>query len=149
MPLTKDLVVRFECQTYSAEKVIVAREDLPVQREGLVFHRANLVKGTAFKVGIHYGREVIDSLSDQLPVDWSNPVEWAFEVYGSADKGILKPIPIIGSILENLAPDAHWNFDLWYDFRIDGSGLLEYKLHFGPTSNVGVRKKLEGSSQLV
>lgn len=147
--LPKNLVVKFDCENYSTEEVIVARDELPVKKKGLVFHRANLPKGTGFSTSIEYGRENIDSLSDNLPVDWSNPLEWAGEAYSKADKGILNSIPVVGGVLEQLAPDVRWHFDLWYDFGVDESGKLKYKLHFGPTSNVEVRQKLEGKKRLL
>ena len=148
MVLTKNVVVNFSCDPFRKEQVVIAREKLPTAKQGLIFHRANLPKGTAFSVELNYGRESIDSMADELPADWSNPIEWAFEAYSQADKGLLKEVPVVGPMLEHLAPDAQWNFDLWYDFQISTSGRLEYKLHFGPTSNVGVRKKLEGTVQI-
>lgn len=148
MVLAKNVVVKFGCSDFRKEQVVIAREELPTSEEGLIFHRANLPKGTAFSVELNYGRESLDSMSDQLPVDWSNPVEWAFEGYSQTDKGVLEKVPFAGPVLEHIAPDAKWNFDLWYDFQISESGKLEYKIHFGPTSNVGVRKKLEGTLQL-
>jgi hypothetical protein len=149
MPLPKNIVVKFNCASYEKEQVVVARDKLPVAEEGLVFHRANLPKGTAFSMELNFGRESIDSMSGELPTDWSNPVEWGFEVYSQTDKGLLKQVPVVGAALEQIAPDARWHFDLWYNFRISESGTLDYKLHFGPTSNVGVRKKLENTVQLV
>lgn len=149
MKLSKNVVVKFKCKDYKKEQVIVARDELPVAEEGLVFHRANLPKGTAFSMELNFGRESIDSVSGELPTDWSNPVEWGFEVYSQTDKGVLAQVPVVGKVLEEIAPDARWNFDLWYDFQISESGALDYKLHFGPTSNVDVRQKLEGTVQLV
>jgi hypothetical protein len=149
MTLPENIKVEFDCGNYSKEQIIVAQDELPTDKEGLVFHRANLPKGTVFSVELNFGRESIDSMSDELPVDWSNPVEWGFEGYSQADKELLNQTPVVGDVLEAVAPDAKWNFDLWYDFQVSASGKFDYKLHFGPTSNVGVREKLEGTVQLV
>jgi len=149
MKLANDVTVKFSCDEYKVEKVIVQQGQIPFHETALVFHRANLRRGSSFTTEIKYGSKTIEALGGDVPKDWANALEWLIDIYSSTDKKVARNIPFIGKFIEGLLPDARWHFDLWYDFHVTSSGLLRYRLHFGPTSNIDVRAKLEGEYQLI
>jgi hypothetical protein len=143
MELKNNVTVRFFCDDFKTEKVILSPTSaIPVSAEGLVFHRANLRKDSSFEAQIYNGQDLIGRIHGRLPVDWSNPIEWIIEGQ-DVIFAIFKKIPF-SWLIRKFMPPIQWQFDLWYHFEIDNSGMLTYKLHFGPTPSIDVRVKLEG-----
>ncbi len=146
--LNNDLVIKFVCSSFQREEPVINRVNIPLKKSGLFLHRANLEKGADYSLTLKYGSNTILAITETLPFDWKNPMDWAFQTYGKIDKKLIRNIPIIGQALESLIPDAKWNFDLWYEVEIDEHLNLDYKLHFGPTPTVEVRRKYEGKYKL-
>lgn len=147
MHIQKNVSIRFHCGASTEEKVVVDDFDCPAYYEACFLHRHDVMKGGNYTMQLKVSGKVVAEKSGTLPMDWSNPLDWAVTLYSKGDKG-LKHVPWIGRFLERLAPDVKWQFDLWYQFVIDESGRLDYKLHFGPSSTIDFRDKLEGSVSL-
>ena len=148
MTLKNDLTIKFSCSSFVREEPILSKAEYPLKKSGLFLNRANLEKGANYSIAFKYGNKTIFSVTEQLPFDWKNPLDWAFNGYSKLDKKLIKKIPLIGEALEGLLPDAKWHFDLWYDININEDRQLDYKIHFGPTPTIDVRKKYENKYQL-
>lgn len=146
--LRHDLTIKFLCASYLKEEPIINKADIPLNKSGLFLSRANLEKGATYSILFKYGNTTILSVTEQLPFDWKNPLDWAFSSYAKVDKKIVKRLPWIGPVIEGFLPDAKWNFDLWYDIKIDNEMNMNYKIHFGPTPTIEVRKKYESHYNL-
>jgi hypothetical protein len=147
--ISGDISIWFKCGDYFEERIVLSKPDIPTFNEGHFFNQKYLSKGEQCEMGIKFGLKTLSSKSGELPRDWKNIIEWVEAPYVGMDKKLLRKLPYIGLVLESLAPDIRWEFDLWYQFLINEEGKLEYKLHLHPSYTIEVRMACEGYARLI